>query len=216
MTFHIELADDRLELAVEVGADEVPRLVRLAPAGTGERDPGLGGALSLVDAVLAGEGRAWSGRRYCESATAPRLRYAGHEHTDGDDHGRPWRQLRVGLADPVTGLRARVHYRIPDGTGTVRSWTQLVNEGAAALTVTSVTSFLGGGAVGDQDRPPEADQRHRAIDRRRTRGRPSLRLESARRRGRVRLQRPRRQGDRRARAALRHLPGREVGVTGAK
>jgi alpha-galactosidase len=149
MTFRIELADDRLELAVEVGADEVPRLARLAPAGTGDREPGRAGALPLVDAVLAGEGRAWSGRRYCESATAPRLRYAGHEHTDGDDQGRPWRQLRVGLADPVTGLRALVHYRILDGTGTVRSWTRLVNEGAAALTVTSVTSFLGGGAVGD-------------------------------------------------------------------
>jgi alpha-galactosidase len=150
MTSQITLADDRLELTVEVGADEVPRLVRLgsgagdgAGGGTG-RGPGL----PLADVVLAGEGRAWSGSRYCEAATAPRLRYAGHEHSHGHDHGRPWRQLRVDLADQVTGLRAEVCYRTPAGTGTVRAWVRLVNDGPGPLTVTSVTSFLCG-AAGD-------------------------------------------------------------------
>ncbi len=147
MTSQLTLADDRLELAVEVGADEIPRLTRLAPPGAagGAGKP----ALPLADVVLAAEGRAWSGRRYCESATAPRLRYAGHEHADGQDHGRPWRQLRVDLADPLTGLRVQVSYRLPAGTGTVRSRVRLVNQGPAPLTVTSVTSFLCGGAAGD-------------------------------------------------------------------
>ena len=159
MTSQVILADGRLELVVQVGEDDVPRLVRLAPAGTGDAGragdagevggaPGRGG-LPLVDVVLAGEGRAWSGRRYCESATAPRLRYAGHERRDGQDHGRPWRQLRVDLADPVTGLRAEVCYRMAAGSGTVRCWAELVNQGPVALTVTSVTSFLAGAAAGD-------------------------------------------------------------------
>ncbi len=166
MTSQITLADDRLELTVEVGPDQVPRLARLAPAGApADGRPGGSGqrALPLADVVLAGEGRAWSGRRYCESATAPRLRYAGHVATDGADHGRPWRQLRVDLADPGSadpgsadpgrGLRAEVTYRMLDGTGTVRSWVRLINTGPAPLTVTSVTSFLGG-AAGD---PAELD-----------------------------------------------------------
>ncbi|HEY2242241.1 MAG TPA: glycoside hydrolase family 36 N-terminal domain-containing protein, partial [Streptosporangiaceae bacterium] len=155
MTSQITLADDRLELTVEVGPDDIPRLTQLAPAGAADGPTGGPGgrALPLADVVLAGEGRAWSGRRYCESATAPRLRYAGHVTTDGADHGRPWRQLRADLADPGNGLRAEVSYRILDGTGTVRSWVRLVNAGPAPLTVTSVTSFLLG-AVGD---PAELD-----------------------------------------------------------
>src|ERR1700759_2147253 len=102
----------------------------LGLAGGGRVAGGGGGrgGLPLVDVVLAGEGRAWSGRRYCESATAPRLRYAGHERRDGQDHGRPWRQLRVDLADPVTGLRAEVCYRMAAGSGTVRCWAELVNQ----------------------------------------------------------------------------------------
>jgi alpha-galactosidase len=152
MTSPITLADDRLELTVAVGADEVPRLTRLAPTGAADagRADGSGvQALPLTDVVLAGQGRAWSGSRYCESASAPRLRYAGHEHTSGEDHGRPWRQLRVDLADPDSGLRAEVSYRMPAGTGTVRSWVRLVNTGPAPLTVTSVTSFLCGRAAGE-------------------------------------------------------------------
>jgi alpha-galactosidase len=59
--------------------------------------------------------------------------------------------LRVDLADPVTGLRAGVCYRMPVGSGTVRSWVDVINEGPAALTVTSVTSFLGGAAGDPED-----------------------------------------------------------------
>jgi alpha-galactosidase len=54
----------------------------------------------------------------------------------------------VDQVDPVTGLRAEVSYRVPAGSGTVRSWVRLVNGGPAALTVTSVTSFLCGGLPG--------------------------------------------------------------------
>ena len=55
----------------------------------------------------------------------------------------PWRQLRVDLADQVTGLRAQVFYRTARAeTGVLRSWVVLANRGPAAVTVESVTSFL--------------------------------------------------------------------------
>ncbi|HWG12261.1 MAG TPA: hypothetical protein VG268_03210, partial [Streptosporangiaceae bacterium] len=114
----ITLADDRIELVIEVDGGGVPRLTRLAPA-TGQSPPGGGQP----------DGGQPDG---------------GHEHTTGDNAGRPWRQLRVDQVDPVTGLRAEVSYRVPAGSGTVRSWVRLANGGPAALTVTSVTSFLCG------------------------------------------------------------------------
>ena len=62
-------------------------------------------------------------------------------------------QLRVDLADQVTGLRAQVFYRMLGETGVLRSWVVLANRGPAAVTVESVTSFLLGGLPGDDDGP---------------------------------------------------------------
>lgn len=142
-------SDDFLELSITVGAAGLPRLTRLGPppgagAGTppdGSRTPDPAG-LPLADVVLAGEGRAWSGSRYCESAAGARLRYAGH--AQGPD-SPGWHLLRVDLADPVTGLRAEVSYRILAGHGVLRSWVRLANGGNAPVTVQSVTSLLAGG-----------------------------------------------------------------------
>jgi hypothetical protein len=63
--------------------------------------------LPLLDVIVSGEGRMWSGGRYCESAAGGRFRYAGYR--DGrylGGSGSSWHELRVDLADPVTGLRA--------------------------------------------------------------------------------------------------------------
>ena len=138
-----------MELAIEVDPAGAVRLTRLVggPAPTiREAEPARSAAgLPLVDIVLAGEGRAWSGPRYCESVAGRRMRYAGHEQgADGDG----WHLLRVFLADPVTGLRAEVCYRILVGRGTLRSWVRLTHEGIARVTVESVTSFLCGGLAG--------------------------------------------------------------------
>ena len=140
----IIFSNNEVQLVIEVDGAGIPRITGLSA------QPGSGGGagLPLVDVVLAGEGRAWSGQRYCESAIAPRLRYDGHEHSTGQDN-TPWRQLRVDLADQVTGLRAQVFYRLLGETGVLRSWVVLANRGPAAVTVESVTSFLCGG-------PPEA------------------------------------------------------------
>ena len=106
-------------------------------------------ALALVDLVLAGEGRNWSGHRYCESVAGARLRYAGHQgNTADEDPAGQWRQLRVDLDDPATGLRAEVFYQVLAGRSVLRSWVRLVNRGARAVTVESVTSFLCGGLSG--------------------------------------------------------------------
>jgi len=147
----ITLSNRELELVVEVDSAGIPRITRLAPAGPagGVAGPAPGGGQPLADVILAGEGRSWSSRRYCESAITPRLRYTGHEHQARDDGARPWRQLRVDLADPVTGLQVQVFYRMLGDAGVVRCWVELANHGPAALTVQSVTSFLGEVAGGD-------------------------------------------------------------------
>ena len=154
----IDWAGDGLELCVEVGADGMARLIRLAAQGTADlRDRSSDAALPLLDVIVAGQGRSWSGRRYCESEAGHRFRYAGHDVRR--DEGGSWRELRVDLDDPVTGLRAEVFYRIlasgPGGPGSdadtraaggaLRSWVRLENRGEQPVTVQSVTSFLGGG-----------------------------------------------------------------------
>jgi alpha-galactosidase len=134
----IGYADDGLELRIEVDQGGMARITRLAaPSGAAA----CGAALPLVDVILAGEGRAWSGRRYCESEVARRLRYAGHDLAEA---GSAWRELRVDLSDPVTGLRAEVFYRVLAGQGALRSWVRLTNAGDSPVTVESVTSFLCG------------------------------------------------------------------------
>ena len=142
----IIFSNNEVQLVIEVDGAGIPRITGLSA----QPGSGGGGGLPLVDVVLAGEGRAWSGQRYCESAIAPRLRYDGHEHSTGQDN-TPWRQLRVDLADQVTGLRAQVFYRLLGETGVLRSWVVLANRGPAAVTVESVTSLLCGGLPGPED-----------------------------------------------------------------
>ena len=157
----IDWVGDGIELRVEVGGDGMARLIRLAAQGTADlRDLSSDAALPLLDVIVAGEGRGWSGRRYCESEAGHRFRYAGHEACH--DEGSSWRELRFDLDDPVTGLRAEVFYRIlasgaggPDSVGdtgdagasggALRSWVRLENRGEQPVTVQSVTSFLCGG-----------------------------------------------------------------------
>jgi alpha-galactosidase len=145
----LRIGDEALDLRIEVGRDGMARIVRLAartapepPAGSAIEPPPADAALPLLDVVLAGEGKAWSGDRYCESEAGGRFRYVGHDRADLPGG---WRELRVDLADPVSGLRAEVFYRVLAGQGALRCWVRLTNGGAAAVTVESVTSFLCGG-----------------------------------------------------------------------
>ena len=155
----IGLPDEALDLRIEVGQDGMARIIRLAarhvseppdrtaaelPPGDGtetEPEP-ADAALPLLDVILAGEGKAWSGDRYCESEAGGRFRYTGHDRADLPGG---WRELRVDLADPVSGLRAEVFYRVLVGQGALRCWVRLTNLGVEPVTVESVTSFLCGG-----------------------------------------------------------------------
>jgi len=149
-------SDDSFELRIDVDADGMARMTRLAAGPPNTRQPTAASpdaALPLLDVVLVGAGTEWSGGRYCESQTGARLLYTGHDRTAAGDN---WHELRIDLADPVTGLRAEVFYRILAGQGALRSWVCLTNDGESPVIVQSVTSFLcgglahGGGEVGDR------------------------------------------------------------------
>jgi alpha-galactosidase len=137
------LAGKGVELRIEVDRDGMARLTRLSAGGAQAlaRDA----ALPLLDVIVRGEGRGWSGGRYCESEAGGRFRYAGHGERAV---GGFWQELRVHLDDPVTGLHAEVFYRLLATSGTgggLRSWVLLENRGARPVTLESVTSLLYGG-----------------------------------------------------------------------
>ncbi|MCG5440027.1 alpha-galactosidase [Micromonospora foliorum] len=66
--------------------------------------------------------------------TANGQRRVGFAHTDARIDADQ-RELAVEFADPVTGLRATVHYRVPVGTDVVQRWVELTNDGTHALRV---------------------------------------------------------------------------------
>jgi len=143
--------DGAIDLGIEVADDGTATLARLAAGGGPEAGAAQG--LPLVDVIVAGAGRSWSGSRYAESVVGQRLRYLNHEQ----DADHEWRQLWIELEDPVTGLRAKVFYRVLTGRGAVRSWVRLTNGGSEPVTVESVTSFLAGGLPGSMGEASVAD-----------------------------------------------------------
>lgn len=160
----ISWTDGLVDLEIEVPEHGTARLTRLsarAPAGENhssrirlpdEPDPGPhpSPGLPLVDIVVAGAGRSWSGSRYTESVVGRRLRYRGHDES-GDGTAR---RLRVELEDPDTGLRADVCYQ--SAGGGLRSWVRLSNAGQRELSIQSVTSSLISGLPGP-DHPGALD-----------------------------------------------------------
>ncbi len=157
--------DDALELRIEVGGDGLARLVHLGACAAGQTAPTEGNGegpttrdwraagLPLVDVVMSGSGRAWSGGRYAESVVGGRLRYVGHEERVND----LWRELQIDLEDSSTGLKAEVVYRALKGRGVLRSQVRLTNDGATPVTIQSVTSFLGSGLAGPEGRLADVD-----------------------------------------------------------
>jgi alpha-galactosidase len=152
--FEFNWHDEALGLSIATDAEGVPRLSYLLPRGaTGawsgkEEDGPLAGpvplGLQLLDVVVAGSGKSWAGRRYCDSVVGGRMRYAGHSE---QDDGK-WHELEVALHDAATGLEASVFYRILSGTGALQSHVKLINRGPSRVVIESVSSFLGGGLAG--------------------------------------------------------------------
>lgn len=161
----IGLIDDAIEMLIEIDEAGIARLVRLAPL-PGERGPETGSArrpsatrrwrvagLPLVDVVAAGSGRSWSGRRYAESVLGGRLRYVDHQ----ESRQGPWRELRLDLEDPSTGLAVAVSYNVLSGGGVLRSRVRLTNGGRVPVTLESVTSFLCSGLAEPADSLSDLD-----------------------------------------------------------
>lgn len=147
-------SDDTLELRVEVDGEGVARLSHLAsragkdaPESSETLSGGKGRwamGLPLLDVVVAGSGRGWSGKRYSESVVGHRMRWAGSSEQDDG----AWHELHLGLEDPGSGLMATIVYRVLKGGGVLRSRVRLTNEGQRPVTLESVSSFLGGGLAG--------------------------------------------------------------------
>ncbi|WP_329415686.1 alpha-galactosidase [Streptomyces sp. NBC_00704] len=97
----------------------------------------------LVEVVVTGQGRMWSGERFIDTAVGGRLVLRGHETAvDG-----AWRRTTIGLADPETGLAAHVTLSTVPGSRFLRSQVRLVNEGQAPLHLESVSSLTLGGVT---------------------------------------------------------------------
>jgi hypothetical protein len=75
--------DDSIGLTIEVDQAGTARIAHLGAGAPTEGNGGTG--LPLVDVVIAGEGRGWSRRRYCESVAGRRLRYQGHAEVSWDE-----------------------------------------------------------------------------------------------------------------------------------
>jgi alpha-galactosidase len=139
----IRWCDEALGLRIAVDQAGVARLAHLGPAAGDDGERGALG-LPLLDVVVAGIGRRWSGRRYCESVVGNRMRYVGHtEREDGK-----WCELAVSLEDAPSGLQATATYQILRAGGALRSRVRVTNGGTSPLTLESVTSFLGGDLPG--------------------------------------------------------------------
>jgi alpha-galactosidase len=141
-SFVIDQIDDSLDFRIEVDGESIARITLLTAVAPLAREAPLT-PLPLLDVIITGQGRAWPGGRYCESEVGARLRYRSHAERAGE--------LRVDLADPVTGLRAEVFYRVLAGLGALRCWARVSNDGGDPVTLESVTSFVGGVGVTPDD-----------------------------------------------------------------
>jgi alpha-galactosidase len=161
----IDWSDSGLEMMIDVDEEGIARLTRLVPLPAGDdpktnrdrQESAIRGqrtaGLPLVDVVASSSGRALSARRYAQSVVGGRLRYLGHE----ESAQAPWRDLRVNLEDPSTGLTAEVIYTVLEGGGVLRSRVRLTNGGRVPVTLESVTSFLGSGLAEPVDSLDDVD-----------------------------------------------------------
>ncbi|MFF7930626.1 alpha-galactosidase [Streptomyces sp. NPDC007940] len=105
----------------------------------GDGSPGC--RVPLVEVVLTGHGRTWSGERFIDTAVGGRLMLRDHETVE-DGH---WRRTTIRLTDPQTGLAAHVVLATVPGSGFLRSQVRLVNEGETPVHLESVSTLTLGG-----------------------------------------------------------------------
>lgn len=92
----------------------------------------------LLELQLTGEDRAeYHGRSHRASYPGLRMMYDWHK----DSRNEQGRKIEIALVDVTTGLRAVQHIQFYDGTGVVRAFVSIVNEGDHPLGVEYVSSF---------------------------------------------------------------------------
>ncbi|GAB3165015.1 hypothetical protein GCM10027059_22060 [Myceligenerans halotolerans] len=140
-----------------------------APAALTTYDDGRVPTQPLVEILAVGQGRASGNTRNTATAIGARLRVRGHEV----EHVLGWTEVRVEQADPITGLHVTSCLRVPNGRGSaggalgdqvpdgeaadgqepgrrssLQAWTVVRNDGAAPVTLQSVSSLMLGRPAG--------------------------------------------------------------------
>ncbi|MET7689048.1 glycoside hydrolase family 36 protein [Streptomyces sp. NPDC005483] len=97
----------------------------------------------VVEVVLTGHGRTWSGERFIDTTVGNRLVLRDHDTTEDGQ----WRHTTIRLTDPQTRLAADLTLSTVPGSGFLRSQVRLVNEGDSPLHLESVSTLTLGGIV---------------------------------------------------------------------
>jgi alpha-galactosidase len=140
-----------VRLVLGVGGDEPVRLLSLRPAHAGAAPPDGAPGVPLVEVLALGHGRFPGSHRYADTAVGGRLRHTGHTETRTEAAA----ELRVGQADPVTGLTVTSVFRAAAGSPAVRTWTELGMTGEGEVRVQAVTSAATGAFLADSGLPLE-------------------------------------------------------------
>ena len=135
-------------LALHWSDAEPATLTLRGPGQTDGHRPGT----ALVEALAAGHGREWAGRRFVDTAIGHRLRYRSHRI---ERHGQ-WQTLWLTQYDDVTRLEFTAELAIHDDELGVRGRTHVHNAGAQAVTLHAVTSLVFGDFGAPS--PPELDR----------------------------------------------------------
>ncbi|MBW8801918.1 MAG: alpha-galactosidase, partial [Streptomyces sp.] len=125
-----------LRLALSWSDDE-PATVSLRGPGQADLSPATA---PLVEALAAGHGREWAGRRFVDTAIGRRLRHRAHRV----ERRGPWQTASLTQYDDVTGLEFTAELTIHDEELGLRGRTHTRNVGAQPVTLHAVSSLTFG------------------------------------------------------------------------
>ncbi|MFC4011351.1 glycoside hydrolase family 36 protein [Nonomuraea purpurea] len=126
---------ERLRIVLDVSPDGPVGVRSLSDGGRAEQRPRT--TQPLVELLLPGAGRARASHRFSRTAVGVRLLYQGCEQREDGN----WRELRIDLRDPESGLEAEVRLRSAEGVSAFQARTRVTNRGQEPVLLMGVTSF---------------------------------------------------------------------------